>query len=126
MDCFSKNRTNVFVYGTLMRGESLHDALCEQVFVSDAITEPLYRLYLIDDYPGLVDALNGDGVAITGEIWSVDQANLKRLDAIECVDSGLYERREIRLTGPIALAQAWFYLHDLDGLPEIGTDWRSR
>ncbi len=116
----------MFVYGTLMRGESRHDALRDQVFVKETVTEPLYRLYLIEDYPGLVDAVDGAGVSIVGEIWSVDQTNLKQLDSIECTESGLYERRKIQLAGSIPVADAWFYLQNLDRLTEIGTNWRCR
>ena len=109
-----------------MREQSRHLALRDQKFVSDAITEPIYRLLRVDDYPGLVDASDGEGNSIAGELWSVDQECLGRLDAIECVDAGLYERRKILLTEPLTSADAWFYLQTTDGLPDLGTDWRSR
>lgn len=109
-----------------MRGEARHSALRDQQFVSDANTDCCYRLLLIDDYPGLVDASDGKGDSIAGELWSVDQSCLRRLDAIECVDDGLYERREIMLIDSTDHVEAWFYSHDVVGRKDLGTDWRSR
>jgi gamma-glutamylaminecyclotransferase len=126
MDRSTENRTTVFVYGTLMSGERRHAALSGQQFVSDAKTDHRYRLLLIDDYPGLVHASDRKGNSITGELWSVDQSCLSRLDAIECVDDGLYERREILLVDSIEHAEAWFYAQDVVGLKDLGSDWRSR
>jgi gamma-glutamylcyclotransferase (GGCT)/AIG2-like uncharacterized protein YtfP len=121
-----RNRTIVFVYGTLMRGECRNSSLRDQTFICDANTEPLYRLYLVDDYPGLIEVGRGSGVSVTGELWSVTDTNLELLDQIECVESGLYERRDIKLTGPIQTAEAWFYLLDVSQRYDIGTDWRTR
>ena len=120
------NLTTIFVYGTLMRGECRHSVLRGQQFVSVASTEPRYRLLLVDDYPGLVDAANGKGVSIVGELWQVDRQNLQRLDAIECVDDGLFKRRKIQLTEPSGWADAWFYLQDATNLENLGSDWRLR
>ena len=122
----TENQTAIFVYGTLMRGESRHSSLRDQQFLSAARTTAQYRLLLVDDYPGLIDAPDGKGISISGEVWLVDQENLQRLDAIECVDDGLYERRKIHLLEPSGPVDAWFYLRDIDGLADIGNDWRSR
>ena len=122
----TQNRTTVFVYGTLMRGETRHHSLSDQEFIGTARTESQYRLFLIHDYPGLVDTKDGDGLSILGELWSVDQESLKRLDAIECVDDGLYQRREVRLVGSTAPVDAWFYLQSVEGRVDLDTDWRSR
>jgi len=109
-----------------MRGECRHHSLSDQDFIANVRTEPQYCLFLIDDYPGLVDAGDGEGLSILGELWSVDQENLKRLDAIECVNDGLYQRREVRLVGSTTPADAWFYLQSIEGRSNLGTDWRSR
>lgn len=124
------NQTAVFVYGTLMRGECRHSLLCDQQFVSAATTAPQYRLLRVADYPGLVDAIADNGVSVSGEVWLVDNESLQRLDATECVDDGLYERRKIHLqephsSEPIGSVHAWFYLRDTQGLADIGNDWRS-
>jgi gamma-glutamylcyclotransferase (GGCT)/AIG2-like uncharacterized protein YtfP len=56
----------------------------------------------------------------------VDRESVQRLDVTECVDDGLYERREIDLKGPFGRVEAYFYLRDVDHLADIGTDWRTR
>lgn len=109
-----------------MRGEARHSALRDQKFISNAVTDACYRLLLIDDYPGLVVAPHEEGNSVAGELWSVDRACLRHLDSIECVDDGLYERKEIRLANAIDHVEAWFYLQETLGLTDLGTDWRSR
>ncbi len=112
-----------------MRGECRHHAVAGQRFIKNAITVPDYRLFRIDDYPGLVNVGAGQGVQVSGELWSVDDATLQRLDVIECVDDGLYERCPIKLEtgsdGQQTVAEAWFYLPSVVGLEEIGADWRE-
>jgi len=85
----------VFVYGTLMRGGCRNTVLVAEKFVRVAQTVPRYRLYDCGSYPGLVES--EPGVAIEGEVWSVSNECLARLDDIECVPDGLYERRLIEL-----------------------------
>lgn len=116
----------VFIYGTLMRGESRHHAIRDQEFIGTAKTTARYRLHLIADYPGMVAATEDDGYSICGELWSVDQATLRRLDSIECVDDGLFRRIEVSIAAANTRAEAWIYQHDVSGLRDLGGDWRSR
>ena len=81
----------LFVYGTLKRGQGRSALLAGQTFLGEARTEPHYRLYSNGAFPCLVEA--EDGVSIQGELWKVDDACLVRLDAVEGVDGGLFERR---------------------------------
>ena len=62
----------LFVNGTLMRGEALHDNLHGCTFLLEARTAHTYRLYLMGDgsYPGMVRADAG-GAAISGELYQV-------------------------------------------------------
>ena len=116
----------VFVYGTLQRGGTLHEHLAGQQFVGAAQTREDYRLYRIDWYPGLVDASSpGQGLAIHGEVWDVDEVTLAVLDQVEDVESGLYERRPIRLQKPFDQTEviAYFYLGDVEGCPDNGDRW---
>lgn len=116
----------VFVYGTLQRGGTLHEHLAGQRFVGSAQTCHDYRLYRIDWYPGLVDASSpGQGLAIHGEVWDVDDVTLAVLDQVEDVESGLYERRSVRLQKPFDQAEviAYFYLGDVEGCPDNGDRW---
>lgn len=116
----------VFVYGTLQRGRALHEHLAGQRFVGEARTQPEYRLYRIDWYPGLVEASSsGEGLAIHGEVWDVDEASMAILDRVEEVDSGLYERRLIRLQKPFDQSEvlAYLYLGDVEGCSDYGDRW---
>jgi len=117
--------THLFVYGTLMRGESRHRHLAGSEFVADARTQPGYRLFHVDDYPALV--MDPD-TSITGELWLVSDGTLRVLDEIEGVDEGLYARRTVRLQAPFEsiAAETYVYLQSIDGLPEIHGDWRAR
>ncbi|HLO48080.1 MAG TPA: glutamyl-tRNA amidotransferase [Kamptonema sp.] len=61
------------VNGTLMRGLELNPNLLAvgASFVRDAVTEPNYRLWSIDDcYPAMVRVGKG-GVAIAVEVWAI-------------------------------------------------------
>src|SRR5262249_2943541 len=61
------------VNGTLMRGLELNPNLLAvgAKFIRDAITEPKYRLWSIDDrHPAMVRVCNG-GVGVAVEVWSV-------------------------------------------------------
>lgn len=116
----------VFVYGTLKRGRALHQHLAGQRFAGDARTMPEYRLYRIEWYPGLVPAVPCEsGVAIHGEVWDVDEAGLKVLDEVEEVDSGLYERRSIRLQSPFDQDEvvAYFFSGETEGCSDNGDCW---
>lgn len=116
----------VFVYGTLQRGRVLHEHLAGQRFVGSAQTRQDYRLYRIGWYPGLVDVpVRGQGVAIHGEVWDVDEPTLELLDQVEEVGSDLYERRAIRLSPPFDQSQvmAYFYLGDVEGCSDNGDRW---
>jgi gamma-glutamylcyclotransferase (GGCT)/AIG2-like uncharacterized protein YtfP len=114
----------IFVYGTLKRGCSNHGFLAGQAFVGDARTAPGYTLYELAGYPGMVagDALSA---GVTGEVWSVDDDCLERLDGLEGTAEGLYRRGEVPLLGPFANRQveAYLYLQAVDGRRELGETW---
>jgi gamma-glutamylcyclotransferase (GGCT)/AIG2-like uncharacterized protein YtfP len=66
------------VNGTLMRGLELNPNLIAvgATFVREAITEPSYRLWSINDrHPGMV-RVREDGVAVAVEVWAVPPAGL--------------------------------------------------
>lgn len=119
-------RTVLFVYGTLKRGWDLAVHLDGQAFLGFARTTARYRLHHLGGYPGLVEAEPpGSGRSIEGELWSVDAACLARLDEIEGVDEGEYERRSIELLDPWSAhpAEAYHYLGDVSDLPDCGERW---
>lgn len=119
-------QTYLFVYGTLMRGECREDSLAGQEYLGPAETAPEYRMFNVGEYPALVAST--PGLSVTGELWRVDESKLAELDEVEEVDEGLYVRQPVRLQPPHdALAvQTYVYLQEVDGLPDIGRDWRHR
>jgi gamma-glutamylcyclotransferase (GGCT)/AIG2-like uncharacterized protein YtfP len=111
----------VFLYGTLKRGGVSHHFLAGQRWVAEARTEPAFRLYQLEGYPGMVAA--PAGLSIEGEVWEVDDPCLDRLDAWEGTDIGLYARKPIRLLPPhdTVRAEAYLYLKSVEGRPDLGT-----
>jgi gamma-glutamylcyclotransferase (GGCT)/AIG2-like uncharacterized protein YtfP len=77
------DRVDLFVNGTLMRGEELHGNLERARFVREARTAPRYRLYSIGDvHPGMLPA-DEDGVSLAGELYRLDLEHLEQLIADE-------------------------------------------
>ncbi|MFN9719141.1 MAG: gamma-glutamylcyclotransferase [Planctomycetota bacterium] len=122
--------TFIFVYGSLKRGCSLHHLLEQQQFVGTAITRPIYRIFNLGSYPGLIDF--PDGTTIHGEVYVIDQQGLAQLDDAEGVADGLYARREICLDtstlpasfrGGEAFFFAWFWLRSVAGRADCGNYW---
>ena len=115
----------IFVYGTLKRGHELHDALMDQRFLGHARTHPLYRMYSLGSYPGLVLAEPDNGLEVEGEVWDVHERCVMELDAIEGVDEGEYARVSIPLHPPFdaARVEGYLYLGDVTGLGEVGARW---
>ena len=91
----------LFVYGSLKRGFRHHDLLFGARFRGEAETAAGYHLVLLGEYPAL--AQGGDGT-VTGELYSVDDELLARLDRFEGPD---YERRGVRLSAE-GIAHAYF------------------
>jgi hypothetical protein len=75
------NEVLLAVNGTLMRGLELNPNLLNvgATFVRETSTEPVYRLWSINDrHPGMVRVSTG-GVAIAVEVWSVPTWGLAAL-----------------------------------------------
>ncbi|MCP5560422.1 MAG: gamma-glutamylcyclotransferase [Verrucomicrobiaceae bacterium] len=116
--------TRVFVYGTLKRGCSNFGWIRQQQFVGEAETLPIYRMFDAGGFPALV-ADERDGVAIQGELWDVDAAGLARLDVLEGVAEGEYERVAARLPSQHGEAEIYLWLGSTLGMPEIGSCWKE-
>lgn len=74
----------LFVNGTLMRGEVLHQNLSGCNFLLEVRTAPSYRLFLMGagNYPGMIRAqLNGASIA--GELYSVPDTLVQEIFARE-------------------------------------------
>lgn len=116
--------TRVFVYGTLKRGGGNHALLAGQRYLGPARTPPGFTLHSLGDYPGMVRS-PGDSAGVVGELWAVDDSCLKKLDELEGVAEGLYERVPIKLAPPFAgqTVETYLYLRSVAGRPAIGSEW---
>ena len=90
----------VFVYGSLKRGFRNHQYVENARFVGEAYTVTHFRM-LDGSFPVLRDA-GADRMPISGEVFDVDAPTLVKLDELESVASGMYDRVEIDviLIGP--------------------------
>lgn len=113
----------MFVYGSLKRGYALHALLQGQFYLGEALTEPLYRLFDLGTYPGLVEW--PEGLAVCGEVYRVDSDCLRRLDEAEGVAERSYVRRKILLQAEFADSDvhAWFWLNAVRGRRDCGVAW---
>lgn len=115
-------RVLLFVYGTLMRGESAHGLLgADARFVAEACTEPRFTLLDMGEYPALVE---GGTTAVRGELFEIDGALLPSLDAYEDVPE-MYARRSIEVDGRIAVAYVLRPELALGIGPIASGDWRT-
>ena len=67
------------VNGTLMRGLKLNPNMlaAKATFVREAMTEPTYRLWTINDkHPAMLRVTDGTGTKVAVEIWSVPAEGL--------------------------------------------------
>ena len=114
----------IFVYGTLKRGEANHGFMGGQRFVGEAVTMPLFRLYDLGGYPGMIANSEG-GTAIQGELWEVDAGCLERLDELEDIAGGEYVREGLPLAPPHAdlPVQGYRYLRSVAGCRDLGGRW---
>jgi len=113
----------IFVYGTLKRGLSNSHYLRGQTFVSEARTQPIYRLVNCGGYPGMYPSESG--VSVLGEIWEVDEEARKQLDILEDVAVGLYELVPVELLTPTDQSEVWTYLYrwSIAGKLDAGDNW---
>jgi len=93
----------VFVYGTLLRGEVNHHLLDNCAWLGLHRTAPCFTLLRVGAYPG---AVRGGGSAILGEVFRIDTAGLGRLDRLEEYPR-LYDRQLIATP----YGRAWIYLY---------------
>lgn len=113
----------IFVYGTLKRGHRLHGHLAGSSFIGDGVTQPLYRLFRIGWFPGLVE--HDAGLCVHGELWDATKATLDVLDEVEGVSEGLFERRPVQLAAPFDRAdiESYFFSGDVTDAEDGGDCW---
>lgn len=108
-------KRNVFVYGTLMKGEANHGYLKNSKCCGSATVEG-YGMYDCGWYPAIVD---GDGL-IVGELYEVSVDDMPSIDMLEG-EGSLYAKRceMVNIGGRTVPAFVYVYLDDLTGLERI-------
>jgi gamma-glutamylaminecyclotransferase len=91
----------VFVYGTLLAGESNHALLADNSLLGQWSLPPRFSLYDVGHCPVL--CMQGSQ-SVSGEVYAIDGADLKRLDQLEGYPHH-YDRALI--TSP--WGPAWYY-----------------
>ena len=102
----------VFVYGTLMKGETNHGFLRHSTFIGNAAVEG-YEMYNVGLFPAIIP---GDGLAV-GEVYSVPVGDIPSIDSLEG-EGSLYEKKceRIILNGEATFAFLYVYLSDCSDL----------
>jgi gamma-glutamylaminecyclotransferase len=105
----------LFVYGTLMRGCVRHWVLSNQRFLGEARTRPLYALFDLGEYPGLVHRAE-NGRAIHGELYAIATSLIARLDRIEDAPSQ-FRLEPVLIDDHPGDVFAYFYQQGTEGFP---------
>ena len=83
---------NVFVYGTLMRGERAARMLSEGIYKGEYVLND-YAMYELGPFPGIKKK---PGERVIGEVFEVPDSVIPRLDSDEG-EGDLYERTPVRV-----------------------------
>jgi gamma-glutamylcyclotransferase (GGCT)/AIG2-like uncharacterized protein YtfP len=115
-------RTLLFVYGTLMRGESNHGVMSGATFVRAAATKPEFALLDLGDHPAMVRGAQ----SIEGELWSIDdEATLAALEELEGAPD--YYHRVPLVLSDGARVECYVPTQPPSGFPTIPSgSWRRR
>lgn len=101
------SKSLLFVYGTLKTGQQSNDMLAGQEFLRAVQTVPIYRLYSLGWHPGLVLDRKA-GLAVQGEVWSVDDRTLAKLDEYEGTPHW-FTRDHVAIADMVGDVQAYFF-----------------
>jgi gamma-glutamylcyclotransferase (GGCT)/AIG2-like uncharacterized protein YtfP len=118
---------HVFVYGTLLSGESRHGHLTAFNPVAEAAASATADLLDLGSYPGLIP---GAG-SVRGELYGFEgvDAVLESLDRIEGYCAGepsLYQRVVLQVESGVGAQWAWTYAYAREGgTPIPSGDWRE-
>lgn len=116
---------NVFVYGTLKRGQPNHDAIATFAeFVGVFQTREPFPLVVGGQWfsPYLIDE-PGEGYLVSGEVFSVNSEGLEQMDVLEGTHvPGGYRRARIDVECPQRRLVAWTYFKDRAAIDGIASD----
>ena len=111
------NSRRVFVYGTLMNGESNHHFLENATFIGASSIDG-YELYNVGWYPAII---MGDG-EIPGELYQVPKGDMDSIDMLEG-EGDLYIRK-CEMASDGSLAYVYEYAYDTSDLDKIDS-WKD-
>ncbi|RYZ17557.1 MAG: gamma-glutamylcyclotransferase [Myxococcaceae bacterium] len=112
----------IFVYGTLLAGESNHRLLRTARLLGRARTEAAWTMVSLGGFPGVHV---GGETSIAGEVYEVDTATLAELDRLEGHPS-FYRRTSLRLDGHIDVETYLLTPAQVEGCPLIISGcWRT-
>ena len=111
---------NVFVYGTLLKGEANHRYLENSTLLGTSVIEG-YDLYDVGWYPAIVP---GDSLII-GELYNVAKSDIPAIDRLEG-EGSLYRKQceRVILNGKSYFAFIYVYLGDVSDLERISS-WKD-
>ncbi|MBR3179222.1 MAG: gamma-glutamylcyclotransferase [Clostridia bacterium] len=117
------NTEPVFVYGTLMQGESAHSRLADAVYAGKAILRG-YAVYSVSWYPGIVPE---EKEAVLGELYYVSKQMIPGMDEYEG-EGTLYQRKTVTVETQYGKkeAYAYIYLQKVSGDPIRGGRWAGK
>jgi len=110
------NDIPLFVYGTLMKGQSNHNYLSDSNYIGDG-TLLGYDMYNLGCYPGIID---GTG-KVYGELYDVNDYKLKDIDYLEG-EGSLYIRKLVKvslLSGEFIDAWCYIYNHTVSNYQKM-------
>lgn len=104
----------VFVYGTLMSGQSANHLLADAVYVGKYILRD-YAMYNLGSYPGIQPKL---GESVYGEVYDIKDELIPNLDRYEG-EGSLYMRMPVKVHNCTESVEAFAYLYnnEINGIP---------
>lgn len=97
----------VFVYGTLKKGYANHHLVRDSLYMGEFSTNEKWGLLDLGAFPAMVRG----PLSVKGEAYGVDEDTLRRLDSLEGVEHGLYNRRRINVHDSLGnTISAWVYI----------------
>ena len=116
-------RYTLFVYGTLLRGETSHTLLKDAASLGPATTAATFDLFDLGAYPALVF---GGTTAVAGEVYELEVRQLAAVDVHEEVPR-LFKRERIELADGRNVEAYVLDRDQVRGRRRIRSgDWRTR
>ena len=114
---------NVFVYGTLMRGERAHSYLDGAVFMGEYLLRN-HEMYDLGRYPAIVPAPGG---VVYGEVYRITSDMLVNMDSYEG-EGYLYYRKTVKVENKGVRLEAFVYVYAKEpyGKRIDGGRWNER